>query len=208
MPYKKKYGYKKKKAPVTKAVKSYVKHALRVIPEWKENSIASTYATNYDSVIGVIIAPSQGTDFDERIGDSIVVRRMTFSFQIIHNITVPVEDVVRIIIFNDKMNNISTGNLLLQSSGSSLAVFSPIDIDAMERIHVLYDKTFAVIPSTSKASMVSKIIKNMNLKCDYVNGGATPNKNVLKYAFISQNVTGIGANPRILGNFTCMYTDV
>lgn len=198
--YKKKYSrksykprrrfYKKKSGGwmnmAKKAFNLASKVAAVVNTEYKQLDTNITLADHtYNGTIVNLCNPAQGTAVNQRTGDSIKMKNLTFRGECARNAQ---DEVMRLIVFIDKENTINAGSDLLQSVGNSNAPFSPKKDNNKFDTKVLLDRTYRLTPDTSllKVDFVLKL--NQHLHFDA--GSQTVDKNALKLAVFTQVATG------------------
>lgn len=103
----------------------------------------TTFNLDDNGYVSELCNPGQG-DTDQTItGDSILLKKIEVRGAIAYDSTLGGNQIVRIIIANDKQNDVST-TAMLESYGSAQTVHMPKDHDLRFLSTVWYDKTFVV----------------------------------------------------------------
>lgn len=170
-----------------KAFKTAKFVASLVNSEYKQYDINTTAADHtYNGTIINLCTPSQGSAVNNRTGDSIKMKNLTFRGEALKNAT---EELLRVIIFIDRQNTITNGSDLLQSVGNTNAVFSPKKDDNKFDTKVLKDSLYKVT-TDSPMTRIEFVLK-INEHLHFNTGVSTVDKNALKMAVFSQsNVNG------------------
>lgn len=149
------------------------------------DDIVTGAVTNYNgSLVSSLMTIPQDVTANGRTGDSIKLKNLTWRFEIKQGSH---EEVIRIILFNDKQDEISGVNQLLQTVGTSMGVYSPKNEDNKYNTKILFDKDFKVT-NEYPITKIEEVIR-LNFHADYVAGTTTVSNNVLKVAIIGQNVS-------------------
>lgn len=135
----------------------------------------------------------QGTGDSQRTGDSIKMKTLTIRGQLQAQSNLPgAAELVRIIIFLDKQNEITTGAELLNIIGSNLSVLSPKDDDKYYQTSFLYDRTFNMSLNQYPQKIFKKIIK-LNTHVKYNNTNNDIENGALKLFYVTQQPVTTGA---------------
>lgn len=143
----------------------------------------SPTASTYNGAIITLCNPTQGTNVNQREGDSIKMKNLTLRAQFKQNGTV--QESIRMILFIDKQNNINACSDLLAAVGVSNAIYSPkLEVNKFDS-KILWDKTY-IISTDSPIKEIERVIK-IGYHEQFVASSATLATNALKIAFISQS---------------------
>lgn len=135
----------------------------------------------------------QGTSDSQRTGDSIKMKTLTLRGQLQAQTNLPGgAELVRVIIFIDKQNEITTGGDLLNIIGSNMSVLSPKDDDKYYQTSFLYDRTFNMSLAQYPQKMFKTIIK-LNKHVKYNNSTNAIENGALKLFYITQQTSSTGA---------------
>lgn len=166
-------------------VAKFVAGALNV--EYRYNiASASLVSTSWNGSVNSLILPSQGDTAIARQGDSIKLKNIVFRGVVDYN-TLGVAETVRVIIFIDKQNSISTASQYLQTTGVYLATESVKNEDNKFRTKCLFDRHYMVSADRPQARI--KWDAKLNFHQHYQAGTTTVTTNALKILIISQNPT-------------------
>jgi len=143
---------------------------------------------NYNgTVTSALCVPAQGTAAQDRTGDSIKMKNLTMRGEWLLNAAGAAQETVRIIIFIDKQNNITSGAQLLQAVGNANAVYSPKSNDNRYDTKFIIDKTY-VLDSDNPIKKLDWVIK-LNLHQHFNTGTTTVDTNAIKIALFTQSAT-------------------
>lgn len=162
-----------------------LKKAVNV--EYKHYQAALTAQTiDYNGYVNELCIPAQGDSDVSRDGDGIKVQSLKMRGQLAYG-TNPAS--VRMWIVWDNQNKITTANDFLETTGSSIAVFSHKDWDARFQSRVLYDSGVKFLdPATNPTHEFSLKIP-IGLHTQFEAGSTTINTGRLLVIAISSNVT-------------------
>jgi len=170
--------------------------------EFKYNLASASLVTpTWNGTVNTLCDPIQGNGVDQREGDSIKMKDIVVRGVIDYN-TLGVAEMIRVIIFIDKQNTITTASQLLQTVGVYLATESEKNEDNKFNTKTLYDKTFMV--SANKPQTKFKWVSKLGFHTHFNKGSATINTNALKICYISQNPTYSAKYSHII---RCGYVD-
>lgn len=171
--------------------------------EYKEYEVQSNPTPDYNGSILNLCSPAQGSANNQRIGDSLKMQTLTVRGKVIAG---PVlAETVRIIIFNDKQNQITTGAQLLDNAGTVYAPISGKNEDNKYRSQVLFDRVFNVAPGYRPIIDFEAVIP-IDLHTHFTAGTTTATDNMLKNCVISGLVSGT-ATATVLWCSYVSYTD-
>lgn len=144
--------------------------------------IGATAQTNNPATAVNLCTPAQGTAVQQRTGDSIKVKNAVLRGQWTQNGTL--QETVRMILFIDKQNAITTGANMLTAAGGANAVFSPKNEDNKFDSKILLDKTFVVTTDNPihKFDYTVKVDEHMHFNV----ASTTVDKNALKLLLFAQ----------------------
>lgn len=173
---------------------------------------ANQNVTDDGYVVGLCY-PTQGDGDDNRDGDSIRLKNLRVKGMIQYNsaqTTYP-NQLVRVIVFNDKANTVGgdlTTSALLDGGlvGTSQCVFAPKDRDNMYRTKVLFDRVYSV-SSQNPVRQFSIRLNNINFHTQFENGTTTMNTNALKIAYCSNVDAAQTDFPKIQWVSDCSFID-
>lgn len=200
--FRKRYRKKSTKAP--KAFKRYVKRQI-------SKSVENKYITTYVSGTGVInsgnvfplITISQGLTDQNRIGDRVTMKRLTFRYNIS---TGDSTNQVRVIIFQYKAVNFLSLTPSVVLNGSSPTYLSQYNWDGRSQFAVLYDKTHAVNTDLPSRTFVGRAkMKWAKRQIMFQAGSSTVAANSLFLLMISDS--SATPHPTIDGEFNFFFTD-
>lgn len=141
---------------------------------------------NFNGTIFNIFQPAQGTAVNQRSGDSVKMKNLTFRGQLVIGGT---NELVRIIIFIDKENSISGANTLIQGTGTTIAVLGNKIQDNKYDSRILWDKTFNMT-SANTPMKEFKIKLKLDSHVNFNAGTTTVANGALKMALIGQSAGG------------------
>jgi len=202
MPFKKTYRkrrYKKrstKKAgwgnTALKALRLATKVAGMVNTEYKhyDYNVFATQQTMTPVSAVTLCAPPQGVAVFERTGDSIKVKNLTLRGMWSRN---GFDEVVRVMVYIDKENNINTGAQMLIYNGTTNAVFSPKLDDNKYDTKILWDQEYRLTTDNPIAKFEKVIRIDRHLHFDI--NSATVDRNAVKMMLWTQNA--------LSANFQC-----
>lgn len=173
---------------------------------------ANQNVTDDGYVVGLCY-PTQGDGDGNRDGDSIRLKNLKVKGMIQYNsaqTTYP-NQIVRIIVFNDKCNTVGgdlTTSALLDGSlvGTSQCVFAPKDKDNVYRTKVLFDRVYTVNSQNPNKLFTIKL-NNLNFHTQFENGSVTMNTNALKIAYCSNVDAAQTDFPKIQWVSDCSFVD-
>lgn len=146
---------------------------------------------DYDGTLHYLFQPAQGDGDVSRDGDSCKI--LTSAIRFTCTAHASIDTWIRVIVFWDKQNTISTGADLLETTGSSAAVYSWRDYDKRFHAKVLFDQRYLL--TTDEVGGTQYVTKDLNFNigkhCQFEAGTTTPNTGVLKIMFISDQQTNI-----------------
>lgn len=174
------FGIAKKALSTAKYVAGLVNSEYKL----EDNSAANQNTTWSGTISGNLCAPGQGTSANQREGDSIKMKNLTLRAEFARN---GVDELVRLIVFIDKENNMSIGSDVLKTTASSLGVFSPKNDNNRYDTKILYDKEFK-ITSNYPIVKIDKVIK-IDMHQHFSEGTTTGVNNVIKMLWIGQEQT-------------------
>lgn len=156
--------------------------------EFKYYSLSSVNVTpNWNGTYFLLNSIPQGITAVTRTGDSVKLKNLVMRYEWFQNMAIQEE--VRVIIYWNKENNISTGPLMLTNAGSSLVTMSSKLEDNRYDTKIIYDKTH-------KVTSMNPIVKGeFNFKLDHHThfnaGTASPDMGALSMlVFSQQSVAG------------------
>lgn len=170
-----------------KALRLATKVAGFVNTEFKyyENESMGNIITYNGVIFPNLCIPAQGVTVNQREGDSIKAKTMTMQGTVLLNSTAV--EIVRIIVFVDKMNTITTPTQFWEDIGSTLSVLSNKNQDNKYNTKILCDKSFTVdtYHPLHKFKFVCKIDRHIH----FTAGTTTITDNDIKMFVIGQTVT-------------------
>jgi len=184
--------------------------ALRRTPETKA-FVAANSAQNLIGTVGSIVplslcAMSQGTDQQQRVGDTIHAKQLLVSYQVTYN-TVPVgPQYTRIVIFQDlrgQFNQVptwsATGSGVFESTG-----YSSADVGNLGRYRILHDKVH-ILDSIDHYGAWDRFVLPINSDIHYEGSGSTSySKGALWIMYYSNQTVNF---PTINYNTQLRYVD-
>lgn len=208
-PYKRRRNYPSNNGSyMTKQIKSLNykvnKLSKQVKPETKFTSI---YIDNITmdvggGVSGPLCVPNSGSGEQDRTGNSIYQKKLELKFTVVQNGST--ETSVRVCVFLDKQNTITTGPQLWEYANNSgqAPILSPKNFGNYFNCKILYDQTFEV---TGDHPL---FIRYQDIPCKYFEqfeGSTTVKTNALKFAWIGVDSAGNG--PHLAYTATVRYLD-
>ena len=189
----KKRVYKKKSRSTMGNVASIAKTAFKTAKwvagiinaeyKYQEASVSSQVPT-WNGTLYTLCTPAQGSGATGRNGDSIKMKALTLRGLIDFN-TSGLAEMVRLIIFIDKQNVVTTGAQMLQYTGVYMATNSPKNEGNKFDTKILYDKCFPV--SLYKPQYKFETVIKLNSHVHFAAGTSTIENGALKMLFISQS---------------------
>lgn len=155
------------------------------------------YSANSVSWTGTLIelcTPTQGVGVNSRVGDVVTLRGMTLKCTVG---STGANAIVRMIVFIDKENSITTPGQMLTVTGSALAPLSPKVFDNQKNFRVLCDRLIAV-DTYSPQQEINYYFSLKNIRQSFDPGTALPFQNNLKIFWISN----VGATTPIYSQYT------
>lgn len=171
--------------------------------EYKEVVAQSNPTPDFNGGILNLCVPSQGLAYNQRVGDSIKMQNLTMRGRIVAGPTLA--ESIRLIIFIDKANTITTGAQYFESVGSIYATLSPKLEANKYQTQVLFDRTFDVSPGYRPMINFDEVIE-LNVHQHFSPGVTTIKDNALKYIVIS-NLNSGTATAQMVFYATTSYTD-
>lgn len=172
--------------------------------EYKERDTASSVTpTNNGTVVSLAGNIIQGDSQAERVGDSIKLQNLTMRMLVTPGASAT--EYLRVIVFHDKQNTISTGANMLALVGSAQSIISPKNEDNKYQSRILYDKVIPIVPTSARAVFKVHEVFPLNWHCHYSAGTTTVKDGDIKVLFISNTVAASTAS--IFYNFQLSYTD-
>lgn len=170
-------------------------------PEYKHytgeyNDLSANYTGNVYNLSAVI---AQGVLDTNRIGDKIKLQRLVIRGNFIQK-NADARAEMRLIIFKDKDNDVSTTADMLSITGTTTAIFSPKLTDNRFKTKILYDKRFASVNNTAREVVNFNINLPLNFFSQYAGGTTDVTTNALKFILISTNSSASAG-----GNITMIY---
>lgn len=162
----------------------------------------SAATANYTGTIVTLCEPAQGISDSQREGDSIKMQNLTFRA----NIARVADDIVRLIIFFDKTNIITTGAMMLENNGTALAVLSGKEEDNKFNSKILYDRTFVLTGANTSNYKIDKVIK-INQHVQFAEASTTIKTGALKMLIIGSYANASGNNATYNVVSRCTYLD-
>lgn len=177
------------------ALKAY-KMARRLMDstniEYKElQTLSSSQTPPYSGTIYTLNTVAQGDDFNQRIGDSIKCQNLTLRGKILPPPSSNAAEFIRLTIFWDKQNVITTGGQLWNNAGGTLAPFSQKTEDTKYQSKVLYDRTWKLIPNTDNDAQQFTVVLPINMHTHYSGNTTTIKDGALKMCLISDQTTAV-----------------
>lgn len=191
--YKKRYPKKTNNGSTLGNVASIAKTAFKtakwvaalVNAEYKyQEASVSLQVPTWNGTLYTLAVPAQSTGATGRTGDSIKLKALTLRGLIDYN-TLGIAEMVRVIIFVDKQNVVTTGAQLLQYTGVYMATNSPKNEGNKFDTKILYDKAFPV--SVYRPQAKFNVVLKLGFHVHFAAGTTTVENNALKMCFISQN---------------------
>lgn len=181
-------NFLQKALPVAKKALKVAKFVAGIInAEYKyQEASVSLQVPTWNGTLYTLCTPAQGAGATARNGDSLKMMNLTMRGVIDYN-TLGIAEMVRLIIFIDKQNIITTGAQFLQYTGVYMATSSPKNEGNKFDTKVLYDRIFPV--SLYKPQYKFTINMKLNSHVHFAAGTTTIENGALKLLFISQNPT-------------------
>ncbi len=207
----KRYGRKKKPAlPVRYQVADIAYKGYKtamwlknlVNTEQKFFDIDLTHSLTWTGTIIDINDPGQGVTDQLRIGDSILNKSLTIRT---YSTFDTVATVVRIMVIRDKQDTISTVSEVLEDTGTTLSVCSPLKKDNKKQFSVKYDRTFTV-DAQHPLVIADFTLNNIDDHTQFQNGTTTINSGAYKFIAISNSAVA-GGTPTFRGLSRHLFID-
>lgn len=214
MPYYRKRKFRKKYPSRRRYRRRYRRYgstrriAIRAMrmskPEYKFTSVSADIVPDWNGSLYDLNNLSQGITDTTRVGDSIYMCKCTLRMQIeIGNPLVPV--VLRVIMFFDTQDKISTVTDYLSSAGNVYGVVAYKNQDNKYMTKTLYDRSFP-LSSNGKDNFTVRAIVPVHKYSQYNQTVTSPVTGNLKLLFIS-NTNTAGAHPQVVWTTMLSYTD-
>lgn len=174
LPYKKGYyGFKKNDSLAMKALK--VAHNVRQLinVEFKSNRTSGTVTPSTTADVRVLCTPAQGTDDNNRVGNSIKLKSMFMRASLMENGSATYPTATRNIILIDRQPNgaLPAASDILEDSASYL---SPLNDDNGSRFLVIFDKCYITNIADGQMRCLKKFKKlNFHMKFSATSGAIT-----------------------------------
>lgn len=200
---------------LNKKQKTAVKRLMSRGKEKKYIDTSINQATGSSAVIGAIQPPPQGSTDSQRVGDSIMINRIIFTFNMFkpQNLNtggnaIYVPNVGRMILFQWKNQSAPADVSILPSPSSAFRVHTDYTWDYENQVSILYDRRFSFDPNGKASQLVHKTIygKKLIKKIQFVNGGVGGN-NLVYYMFLSDNGATDTNQVQFYGRCRIVYTD-
>jgi len=207
MPYKRKFNNKRKpyrryrKAPVkskgwggtaVRALRLAKRLADAVNIEYKVSVVSATQNPSYNGVVvDFTNSIAQGTQNGQRIGDSVKLQNLTIRFYLEQDAAPAANEQIRIILYRDQNNTITTGANMLTAAGGIFAPISAKNQDNKYASNILVDRlmSFANYAGGS-VSRQFDIVLPLNFHTHYTATTTTVKDNALKMLIISDTAAG------------------
>jgi len=204
MPYKKRYNNKRRfrkrqvaMSNVARFVRKGAKTALyaysayklahrladKINPEYKEFRVQQNPTPDYNGAVSLINNMPQGTAQAQRVGDS--VKMQTLTLRGIVSAGATLAETVRVIVFLDKENLITTGAQMLDNAGGGYAVISSKQEDNKYQTRILFDRVFHVSPGYRPKQSFTAVIP-INIHTHFTAGTTTIKDGALRILSIGQ----------------------
>jgi len=169
-----------------KALKLATKVAGFVNTEFKyvETNVSQQVILNTGTIDAGICVPAQGITVNEREGDSIKIKNITFEGAWYRN---GQDEICRIIVFIDKENEVINPDDFLENVNTDTAVFSNKNQNNKFDSKTLWDAKFTLTTDHPLARF-KKIIK-VDQHMHFLAGATTVSNNCIKILFINQAVS-------------------
>ena len=171
--------------------------------EYKEFELQSNPTPDYNGVLVNLCAPPQGIGFNERVGDGLKMQTLTFRGKIIAGPTLA--ETIRVIVFNDKQNQIVLGSQFIDNVGGPYAVLGAKNEATKYNTQVLWDRTFNVSPGYRPIIDFEGVIP-IDLHTKFTPGQTSITTNSLKLFAIS-GLASAQATASVLWCSYVSYTD-
>lgn len=171
--------------------------------EYKEYEVKANPTPDYNGAIVNLCVPAQGTANSQRIGDGFKMQNLTFRGYVKAGPTL--HESIRVLIFIDKQNQITTGADLLDNTGTGYATLSSKNEDNKYMSRVLYDRTFQVSPGYRPIIHFEGVIP-IDLHQHFQAGTTTIKDNALKQMVISDLASGTASATVVWCSYVS-YTD-
>lgn len=136
-----------------------------------------------------MVEPTQGTQANQRTGDSIKMKTLTLRYSWRwNNASLNNGEVCRIVVIIDKENDISTGAQYFSVVGTANAPYQVKNADTKFDSRVLYDKVHIVDPVAHPLVFGKAVIK-LDTHLRFEAGTITAENNAIKMIIINQNPT-------------------
>lgn len=186
-----------------KALKLARRLADAVNIEYKESSNTNTVQpTNNGFMSDLTFQIAQGVANGARIGDSVKLQRLTMR---IYTDGITNNEIIRMLIVEDKTNSIAATNNLLQYTGSVYGVISPKLEQTKFNSRILYDHRFKLIPNSDNALSFQEFSIPLNFHTNYTPASTVVTTGALKLFLISNTVAATLGH--IVYTYELSYTD-
>lgn len=205
-----KYARKiKRNRKVYRKVYRPYKRVPKIYPERKfQTSLTATpLGIDWNGSVNVCCLPTQGTNINNRIGNSIQLRNMLVRMTMKNVSTTNAN--IRFIVFLDTMNTgtAPTMNDVLSNVGSAQAHLSSLNTASLSRFRILKDHHFTLFPAGQDTSerfykfwlKLRNVISKFNSSGQY--------KNALYWGIIS-DINPVATLPQLSHNTRAYYIDV
>lgn len=158
--------------------------------EYKTQIGTGTVNPTYSgTVVDLTSLIAQGSANGARIGDSLKLQNLTIRFYLEMDSTPASNEQHRVIIYRDQQNAITSGALMLQTTGNIFAPISVKNADNKYSSNILLDRhmTFANYAG-GQVSRRFDVVIPLNFHVHYAAGTSTVKDNALKILFISDTV--------------------
>ncbi len=169
--------------------------------EYKFHDVTASGQADFNGSLATLNTIAQGTTDTTRVGDSLLMKNLTFRIRCSAQITTW----FRFIVFIDKQNQILTVADYLQQIGSAFAVNSPKNHDKRFLSRVLLDKTYA-ISINGKQNYESNGFVKIDKHVQFQAGSTTINNNEIKLLVISSDAPAAN-NPSFVMYYRISYID-
>lgn len=156
--------------------------------KYADSSFTSYQPTYTYAFISGITYPAQGTNRNQRVGDSIRIKKLQVKGQFYGAVT----HLARMIIFIWKPISTPTGSEILDSSyaGTFRAPFSPFNFENRSNFKILLDKTHTISESGRQQEYFNYDI-NMNTVTKF-NTGSSTGTNKLYFFWVADGIVTLG----------------
>lgn len=167
----------------------------------------ATACNEQGNIYDIVNNPAQGDTQVMRDGSKIFMTHMDLGLWVTRNSTATIPQVVRVVVFNDKQDDLAVGDFWdTISAGSSYNWMGGKQSEFKYSSKVLYDRIFNLNEETNTSYVVNKKIK-LNMPVQFDASSQDINNNAIKVFAISSSTAAGALLPTVVYRTRIHFTD-